>query len=217
MSSIRKAAPRRTHRERAQPSARSNLGLLEKHKDYVKRAKDFHKKEKALKILKEKATFRNPDEFYFGMVNAKTNKGVHTLQRTETFDHELKSLMKTQDQNYINYQRSINLKKIKRLQEDIHFVEEDKEESDKEDSEDNEKNSMSDFDEPEPVQPTKKLRKSGPSHTIFVDDKAQAKSFDSVSYFETVPELVNKPFNRLRKSTLEKVEIPSITPEDAAF
>jgi U3 small nucleolar RNA-associated protein 11 len=44
---------------------RRKLGLLEKKKDYVQRARDFHKKEKALLTLQAKAEQRNPDEFYF--------------------------------------------------------------------------------------------------------------------------------------------------------
>ncbi|MBA0750059.1 hypothetical protein Gogos_003921 [Gossypium gossypioides] len=45
MSSLRNAISRRAHKERAQPSSRKKFGLLEKHKDYVVRAKAFHKKE----------------------------------------------------------------------------------------------------------------------------------------------------------------------------
>jgi hypothetical protein len=71
-NSLRKVAPRRTHRERAQPASRKKLGLLEKHKDYVLRARDYHRKEKRIKSLREKARDRNPDEFYFGMINKKT-------------------------------------------------------------------------------------------------------------------------------------------------
>ncbi|RWV92076.1 hypothetical protein GW17_00045588 [Ensete ventricosum] len=55
MSSLRNAIPRRTHKERAQPyvnflqfQERKRFGLLEKHKDYVLRARAFHQKEDTL-------------------------------------------------------------------------------------------------------------------------------------------------------------------------
>lgn len=73
MSSFKKVARSRgQYKERSQPAGRKKLGLLEKHKDYVLRAKDYHAKEKRLRSLREKAALRNPDEFYFAMQNAKT-------------------------------------------------------------------------------------------------------------------------------------------------
>ena len=63
---------KRQHRERSQPLKRQKLGLLEKHADYVKRARDFHSKEDRIKKLREKASGRNKDEFYFGMIKSKT-------------------------------------------------------------------------------------------------------------------------------------------------
>ena len=66
--SYRNLVNRREHRERSQPAKRRRLGLLEKHKDYVLRARDFHRKERAITNLKRKADERNPDEFYFGMI-----------------------------------------------------------------------------------------------------------------------------------------------------
>jgi U3 small nucleolar RNA-associated protein 11 len=72
MSSLKNIVKTRTYRERSAPAARKKLGLLEKHKDYKLRAQDFHKKQDALNVLKEKAAFRNPDEFYYKMVNTKT-------------------------------------------------------------------------------------------------------------------------------------------------
>lgn len=113
----RNAVQRKSHKERSQPANRTKWGLLEKHKDYVLRAQDFHKKSKAIAVLKSKAAFRNPDEFYFGMINAKTKKGVHIQERNESFDHDLIKLLKTQDKNYIHYAKSINAKKLEKMSE----------------------------------------------------------------------------------------------------
>jgi U3 small nucleolar RNA-associated protein 11 len=75
MSSLRNAVFRREHLERSQPQARKKYGLLEKHKDYVKRARNFNEKEKRITALKFKAALRNPDEFYFNMANASVKVG----------------------------------------------------------------------------------------------------------------------------------------------
>lgn len=72
MSSLRNVIQRRNHRERGQLAGRERLGLLEKKKDYLLRAKDYHSKQRRLKALREKALFRNPDEFYFKMINSRT-------------------------------------------------------------------------------------------------------------------------------------------------
>jgi U3 small nucleolar RNA-associated protein 11 len=72
MSSLRNSLHRRNHKERSQLSHRSKLGLLEKHKDYVLRARDYHSKQDRITRLRQKAADRNKDEFYFGMVNQRT-------------------------------------------------------------------------------------------------------------------------------------------------
>ena len=77
MSSLRNAVKRITHKERAQPQARSHLGILEKKKDYRIRARDFHNKQDRIRSLREKAAQRNPDEFYFGMHRSKVKDGKH--------------------------------------------------------------------------------------------------------------------------------------------
>jgi hypothetical protein len=74
-TAFKNAVRRREHYERSQPAARGKLGLLEKHKDYVKRAKNFHEKEKRIEALRRKAEFRNPDEFYFKMTSTATKVG----------------------------------------------------------------------------------------------------------------------------------------------
>lgn len=65
------ASKGRAHKERHQLTTRKKLGLLEKHKDYVLRAKAFHRKEDEIQALRKKAAFKNPDEFYHKMINTK--------------------------------------------------------------------------------------------------------------------------------------------------
>lgn len=123
MSSLRNALPRRTHKERAQPEARKKFGLLEKHKDYVVRAKAYHKKEQALQKLKEKAAFRNPDEFYFKMVKTRTVGGVHRPEsEANKYTPEELLLMKTQDMGYIMQKIQSEKKKIEKLAAVLHSL-----------------------------------------------------------------------------------------------
>eukprot|EP01018_Ginkgo_biloba_P020893 Gb_21329 [translate_table: standard] len=123
MSSLRNSIKRRTHKERAQPAARNRLGLLEKHKDYVLRARDFHKKEETIRTLKEKATFRNPDEFYFKMINSRTVDGVHRPQSgAKQYSSEELLLMKTQDIGYVLNKAQSEKKKVERLSSVLHSI-----------------------------------------------------------------------------------------------
>ncbi|KAJ6870255.1 hypothetical protein NC652_036013 [Populus alba x Populus x berolinensis] len=123
MSSLRNAIPRKAHKERAQPQARKKFGLLEKHKDYVARAKAFHKKEETLRRLKEKAASRNPDEFYFGMIKSKTVDGVHRPQsEANKYTQEELLLMKTQDIGYILQKAQSEKKKIEKLTATLHSL-----------------------------------------------------------------------------------------------
>lgn len=123
MSSLRNAIPRRAHKERAQPQARKKFGLLEKHKDYVLRAQAFHRKEDTLRRLKEKAAFRNPDEFYFKMVNTRTVDGIHRPKsEANKYTQEELMLMKTQDTGYILQKVQSEKKKIERLSSGLHAL-----------------------------------------------------------------------------------------------
>ncbi|KAI9609185.1 hypothetical protein KEM48_002890 [Puccinia striiformis f. sp. tritici PST-130] len=110
---------KRQHRERSQPLHRSRLGLLEKHSDYVKRAKDYNSKKDRLQKLKLKASLKNHDEFYFKMINSKTVKDVHYNfnQTNSPLDNQLVKLLKTQDYNYIKTCRAIEENKIIKIKE----------------------------------------------------------------------------------------------------
>ncbi len=72
MSSLRNSLHRKNHKERSQLSHRQRFGILEKHKDYVLRARDYHSKQDRVKRLRQKAAERNKDEFYFGMNRERT-------------------------------------------------------------------------------------------------------------------------------------------------
>lgn len=119
---------RRTHRERAQPLERQRLGLLEKHKDYQKRATDYKAKQKTLKSLREKAAERNDDEFYFGMMSRSGPGSALTRKNTFTgavegdrgnraMDVDVVRLLKTQDLGYLRTVRNVARREREGLEE----------------------------------------------------------------------------------------------------
>ncbi|CAO3654023.1 unnamed protein product [Cunninghamella echinulata] len=185
MSSLRNVVQRRNHKERGQLAGRERLGLLEKKKDYLLRARDYHGKQKRLKTLREKALFRNPDEFYFKMINTQTKNGVHIQKRNEELPAEMVQLMKSQDKNYIKIQRDISKKKMEKLRDSLHFLDE---------------GGYTHEDDEEEDKPRAKRNK----HIVFVDNEEESKKFNPVKHLDTAPELVNRKFNRPRLETLQK-------------
>lgn len=85
MTGLRHIAKGTVHKERHQPAARKKyvailfcvlncrFGILEKKKDFQRRAKHLHKKKSYIDNLREKAFLRNPEEFAYGMIKGKTN------------------------------------------------------------------------------------------------------------------------------------------------
>ncbi|KAJ3374682.1 UTP11-like, U3 small nucleolar ribonucleoprotein [Allomyces arbusculus] len=190
-STLRKAAPRRTHHERAQPRARQKLGLLEKHKDYVLRAKDYHKKEKRIKAMREKARTKNDDEFYFAMQNAKTKDGVHIIERNKALDSETVALLKSQDKTYLATQRAINARKIEKLQAALPLIGVDMDGID-----------LTDAPEAKAALASR--------HTVFVDDEEAAAEFDPAEHFDTDPDLVARRHNRPTRAQIATADTPDV-------
>lgn len=124
MSSLRNVVKRREHKERGQLGERKRLGLLEKHKDYVLRARDYHKKQNRLRSMQLKAAFRNPDEFYFKMHTSRTEEGVHvsTNNHSKELSIEALQILKTQDLAYLQTKRSVDLRKAEKLRKGLHFI-----------------------------------------------------------------------------------------------
>ncbi|GMG36202.1 Small-subunit processome, Utp11 [Aspergillus oryzae] len=123
MSSMRNAVQRRNHKERGQVGGREKWGLLEKHKDYSLRAKDYNQKKAKLKRLEEKARDRNPDEFAFGMMSSHTQKagkhGTAARQSAAGLSHDAIKLLKTQDAGYLRTTGERIRRQMDKLEQEI--------------------------------------------------------------------------------------------------
>ena len=182
-----------THKERSQPQSRQKLGILEKKKDYKQRADDYHRKEDRIRTMKQKASMRNPDEFYFGMHRSKIQDGKHvTDDDYRQLDPELVRVMKSQDLSYVRMQRQKDMRRAEKLQASLQLLDEGAAAA----------NANANATG---TSKTSKQRK----HTVFVDTRKEAEEFDVAKHFDTVPELVGRTFNRLRKSDVEKLAAAS--------
>jgi U3 small nucleolar RNA-associated protein 11 len=120
---LRHDIAKKQHRERAQPLERRKWGLLEKKKDYKLRAQDFHRKEAHLKLLRKKATERNPDEFYHSMTSNRTDRrGILVVDRgNQVLTNDQAKLLKTQDSGYIRTLTNSERRKIDKLESEVMF------------------------------------------------------------------------------------------------
>jgi len=174
MSSLRNVVKRRTYKERSQPKRREHLGLLEKHRDYAERARNYEGKQKRLKAMREKAAARNPEEFYFGMVHERTKGGVHKASTGQRpLPMRTARALKAQDHAYLQHKGGKEAKRADRLRGALHGLGE----------------------------------RPPDSHTIFVQDEAQAEAFDPAAHFGTAPELADRTFNRPRTEMLARADV----------
>ncbi|MCJ1238380.1 hypothetical protein MMC14_006369 [Varicellaria rhodocarpa] len=197
MSSIRNAIQRPTHKERAQPKDREKWGILEKHKDYSLRAKDYNEKKKRLKILREKAAERNPDEFHFGMMSSRqklTDRGNKSLSMDAV------KLLKTQDAGYLRaiaqqtrkarerLEQGVILGHGKHMRQNISFVEESRNSKD-------------------------------PQHVKFVETKEQQDNFELMKAFKSSSKISLPPKPRTEESDNQYLEgdEEEIEAEDQVF
>lgn len=123
MSSLTKAikSKSRIHRERTNVLRR---GFLERKKDYQVRSAEYHRRQDIFKTLRKKVLDKNPNEFHFGMKSSQLVDGVHYQIRKDDdeLDPDEINLMQSQDLKYIKYKRSIDLKKINKMQSELHFI-----------------------------------------------------------------------------------------------
>ncbi|KAF2146026.1 uncharacterized protein K452DRAFT_219604 [Aplosporella prunicola CBS 121167] len=183
MSSMRNAVQRRNHRERAQPLERQKWGLLEKHKDYSLRAKDHNDKRRRLKILKEKAAERNPDEFSFGMLSSGVSKKTGTKvgdRGNRALSDDVVKLLKTQDVGYVRTMLQKVRKERAKAQEG--FVLED----------DGEVEALTGG--------ASSNARRGAGHTVFVEDREAQRAFAPAAFFGVEDEEdLERTWNRPRK------------------
>ena len=177
---FRSVIKRREHLERHQPEARARFGLLEKHKDYVARAKNFHSKEARLKALRAKADNRNPDEFYFKMLSSRTKGGVFVgASERGRMSADMLAVLQTQDRGYVATAKAAEDARVARLQGALHVL----------------------------PQTGAALPPLASRHTVFVDSAEEAAAFDAAAFLDTDAALLGRAFNRPRRAQLAGGEL----------
>jgi len=173
--SLKHVIKQRYYKERHQPSHRQKQGFteLEKHKDYVKRARHRRGEQAKLKELSVQAALRNPEEFRSHMHNSQRINGVHVDKAAAGLNPKQLRQLKESELGYVVTMRQKERKKIEKLQKSLHLLRD---------------------------TPSSELKKR---HTVFVDSAAEVEEFDPEAFFDTPKELIPRAYNRPTKKMLE--------------
>ena len=165
-------------------TSRFTLSRLRTLQDYSLRAKDYNEKKKRLKILREKAAERNPDEFHFGMMSSRqklTDRGNKALSMDAV------KLLKTQDAGYLRTMAQQTRKARERLEQgvilghgknmrhNVSFVEESRNSKDRQ-------------------------------HVMFVETKEQQDNFELIKAFKSSSKILSPPKPRTEESDNQYLE-----------
>ena len=119
---MKNVIPKRKYRERSQPAWRKGKGFLEKHQDYVKRAKRHHMVEDQMNTLRIKAALKNADEFNHKMIRSQMVDGEHVRMDNsdQTLNEEaFRKQLKTRNMNLVKLQRYRLAKRIERERDSL--------------------------------------------------------------------------------------------------
>lgn len=191
--SIKGVVHKRVHLERHQPSDRKRLGYLEKHSDYSKRAKDYNRKQDAIKRLQRKAAFRNKEEFSFKMLSKKM-KGGRLAKKAEHLSTEELRLLETTDARYVGIREQMDKKAAARQAEKLHFLEADRP---------NKHTLFIDDDDLE----SERFTSTSSSSTGEGKRNRRLEEIDVAKYFDTHPTMLPKKANRMTTRQLETTHL----------
>jgi hypothetical protein len=171
---------RTAHKERSQPASRKHLGALEKHKDYVKRAKRRHEKVSKLNKLKRAAAQRNPDEYHMKMTEAVMDVASGKMKRKNPSkeerlkDTKLQLLKNSENINYLRHAAEHDRLRAKELLDEVVGLD---------------------------LKPCN-------THTVFVDDEEEVRRFKPTEYFGTTQEMLAYPAMRGRVEMMKNQVLP---------
>eukprot|EP00484_Ammonia_sp_Unknown_P008937 CAMPEP_0197056364 /NCGR_PEP_ID=MMETSP1384-20130603/83419_1 /TAXON_ID=29189 /ORGANISM="Ammonia sp." /LENGTH=301 /DNA_ID=CAMNT_0042490317 /DNA_START=38 /DNA_END=940 /DNA_ORIENTATION=- len=220
---------RKGHRhERAQPESRRYLGYLEHHKDYTKRAKDYHKKQDELDYLRLLASMRNPDEFHSDMVHAKAEDGRLWIDRESKLSKKQIKIIRENDSKYMTMQLQHAQNKLRRELNSFHCLDAANVQAQNGSNDANKakqkvqansnsnsntnteivesSNSINVLDARQ-VATSKNTAEKKADHVIFVDGNKERLQFNACGYFGTPKVLLNNKHNRLRTTQLTNKQI----------